>query len=163
MSLISTIKSKTIEDLLNGGASVIYTGTISGEVSNSALMTLPNERMFVISSIVVSSSSVTPQLVQIGFQTGTASPIEFFSAYVAGSGITKVMVPQDWIYSPLSLTESSGTPALVSLVISAASGGVAYTIQGKIFAQNQPMGSVEQACVNSYRSETMVIRGQSEF
>lgn len=164
MSLISSIKTKRLEDLLNGGHKMIFTGTVTGVVTDSVIQTLPHERLMFVGSYVLTSNNATPILVSLGFKAGVSTTLEFFRGYVSSSaGVAVVLDPHDWVYGPLSTTDS-----LVSLVISTSAGNVAYTINSKVFAEKNPLGYIEQIGAPTHANpyfglESGYYRGQSEF
>lgn len=164
MSLISSIKTKRLEDFMNGGSKMVLTGTVSGVVADSAILALPHERIMFVSSYVLTSNNATPILVSLGFKAGAGATLEFFRGYVSSTAsVSVVLDPHDWVYGPLSTTTTQ-----VSLVITTSAGNVVYTIGGKVFAEKNPLGYIEQIGAQTHANpyfnvESGYYRAQSEF
>ena len=165
MSLIQNIKSRRLDDLINEGARVTFTGTATpgGSIITLITLTTPPDigeegQSFILTGYQVSSDSGTPLLVTMGFDDGTAIN-NFFTGYIGGGQTAEISYALgDWTFGELG----------DNIVIEAASGTFAYTIDGRITRGISPLGYIQQ--IGSKEHENPVFapekgraRGQSEF
>lgn len=164
MSLIQSIKSRRLDDLINEGARVTVTGTAtpSGTSTILALLDPPDVgeegQSVIITGYQLSSTSGTPLLVSLGLDDGTAVT-DFFTGYVGGGQVIDHSYPLGaWVFSGLG----------DNIVITAASGTFAYTIDGRITRGINPLGYIERIGTKNHSNpvfpdESGRARGQSEF
>lgn len=159
MSLIFSIKSRKFEDLLNDGAKVTITGTISGNVTDQIVFAC-GARALTVTGIALSLNNATPALVSLGFKKGAESTLVFFNGYVGANGPVVVQIPLgSWYYGDLEYN--------VVVTTSSNAGNLAFSIDMRTGGTPTPLGYIEQIGVKSHTSprfpdENAVNRGVSQ-
>ena len=158
MSLISTIKSRTLGDLINEGQRVSLTGTVSAGADQVALA-IPDTRAFVITGVVLSTDNAAANLVAVGFKKGADPTLSAVGGYItSNSMLSKTYAVGDWRYGDLGY----------SVVISADKANVAYTIDGRIISSPAPLGYIQHEGAKAhcfavtFGPESGKARGQTE-
>lgn len=133
MSLVTSIKTKQLSDIINQGLRLSLTGSI-GSVTDGVIQTGGAERAFVVTGITLSTDSATSILVSLGFKGDGATAV-FFSAYVIKGGSITVQYPiGDEKYSDIAQ----------SLVVTTnAAGPVVYSIDARLISEKTPLGYIQ--------------------
>ena len=159
MSLIQTISARREEDLLNEGARVVIDGTVSGAVSGEILLSIPENRFFIVTGYHLSSSSGSSIAVNLSLTNGSDT-FSFFTGFLSTTQTaSRVLGYGDWIYGALDQD-------LVMDIDSA--GDVSFTIDGRVSSSPTPLGYIEQIGVKTHSNpvfppDSGLARGQSEF
>ena len=133
MSLISTIKSRTLGDLINEGLRISLTGIVSAG-TDKVIWASTADRAFVITGITLSTDNSAANTVAVGFKKGAAATAYVAAGYItSGSMFDKTYAVGDWRYGDLNY----------DIVLSATLSNVAYTIDGRIISTPAPLGYVE--------------------
>ena len=138
MSLIYTIKTRRMEDILNQGFRLALNGTV-GTVTDSVIMAGGQERNIVVTGWSLSTNSQTDVLASLGFQVAGQPSVAFATCYVrSGSSITM----------PYQLGDERYGDSAASLVITTSGGTVAYTINGRLISEKVGLGYVYNTTVD---------------
>lgn len=161
MSLISRIRTRTLQDLINEGTRVTVTGVASGVTSEEVILSIPEDRVAIITGYHLSSDSSTPELVHLGLKGGTPEVVnEFFVGYVSDkTSVNHSYELGDWRYGEL------GHDVIISVDGAI---DVAYTIDIRTISELVPKGYIEQIGNKNHSNpffglESGRDRGQSEF
>lgn len=130
MSLIQEIKTRRLEDVINEGAKVALTGTMSGSGTDQVLFASDTSRSIIVSGFTLSSSSGSVVLMSLGFKPNGGSTLNFFQGYV--NSITRTYALGDWY---------RGGPG-DSLVITSAA-ACAYTVDVRLGSTPLVLGYIE--------------------
>jgi hypothetical protein len=158
MSLISTIKSRILGDLINEGQRVSLTGTVSAG-ADQVVFVAPANRAFVITGVVLSTDNAAANLVAVGFKKGAEASLSVVGGYItSGSMLNKTYAIGDWRYGDLNY----------NVVISADKSNVSYTIDGRVISSPAPLGYVQHEGAKAhcfaatFGPESGKARGQTE-
>lgn len=138
MSLIYTIKTRRIEDILNQGLRLGLVGTVNAG-ADTVVMAGGQERNIIVTGWSLSTSSATDVLVSLGFKVAGQPTASFAAGYVK-SGSSLVMI------YPLG-DERYGESA-ASLVITTNGGPVAYTVNGRLISEKVGLGYIERTAIS---------------
>ena len=84
MSLIYTIMSRSMQDMLNEGDKLVLTGNfLTG--TDMVVHAAAADRAFIITGFSLTTSTATPFLVSLGFKSGTTSTQVFHQSWVSAS------------------------------------------------------------------------------
>lgn len=120
MSLIQTISSRILDDCINEGSKMAFTGTATNTQTDTVIWDFPATRSCIVVGYVFTTSSATALQVSLGFKPNDGATVNFFTGFIAaGGGVERVFQVGDWYRSPLD----------TQLVIAVAgTGTIAYTI-----------------------------------
>jgi hypothetical protein len=160
MSLMQSIKTRRLEDLINEGQRVFLTNTFSGaDVTNFVLETLPVERALVITSICLTCDQAIGPYISLSWRKGSAPAIPFFVATMAQFPLPIVYPPGQWIYGDLNYDLVITTFGLT--------GNLCCTINGRFIAEKAPLNYTEHDGASGHAAPWFPdpngrLRGQSE-
>lgn len=84
MSLIYTITSRSMQDLINEGDKLVMTGTF-GSGTDQIIQAAAADRAFIVTGFSLTTNNGTPFLVSLGFKQGSTSTQVFHQSYVGSS------------------------------------------------------------------------------
>jgi len=158
MSLISSIKTRRVEDIMNQGYRASLTGTVA-TVTDNVILSGVADRAFVCMSFILTTDSASNISVSLGYRTGSTTT-KFFEGYLTAAG------------GPLSFTYGMGDEKYSelghSLVITTSAGNVKYSINGRVISEKVPLGYIEHLGAPAHNTspyfpaESGRDRGQSE-
>lgn len=157
MSLISKIKSRRMDDLINEGLRMTLTGTATS--GTSTIYVLPDTRFFIVTGYQLSSDAVSAELVTLSLDNGTTS-VDFYTGYIGGGQTANVLFSlADWLYGDLGYD--------IKITVSGAI-TVAYTVEGRVSSSPTPLGYIQQIGTQEHSNpvfppDSGLARGQSEF
>jgi len=138
MSLIYSIKTRQMSDLINQGVRLALNGTVASAVTDGVIMAGANERNIVVTGWSLSSKSSTDVLVSLGFKVAGQDTGNFLSCYVrSGSPIAQIYQIGD---------ERYGASA-ACLVITTDGNDVAYTVDGRLLADKVGLGYIQNTAI----------------
>ena len=134
LSLIQRIATRRLEDVIYQGYRFGLTGSIA-QLTDSIIQAGATDRTIVITSFVLSSTSATDVLVNLGFKTGVNPTVIFFQSYVkSGAPVTLAYTLGDEKYS---------IPGDGLVMTTSASGPTSYTINGRIVGEKVSLGYIQ--------------------
>jgi hypothetical protein len=154
MSLINILTYRKLEDLSNDGYRLALTGLIAGAVTDSiivtpdvqvrdintptgSLVTLPAaEKYLMITGYRLSTDSVAPVEVSLGFKKGVDATNTFFQGFIGGAAgsVERCLPLGDWKFGDLEHL----------LVITAGAINVSYTIDARVSYSKVPKNFIQQ-------------------
>jgi len=84
MSLIYTIMTRSMQDLINEGDKLVLTGTF-GAGTDHVIQAAAADRAFIITGFSLTTNNGTPFLASLGFKLGTTSTQVFHNGYIGSS------------------------------------------------------------------------------
>lgn len=156
MSLIQSIKTRRLEDLINQGFRFAFVGSVPGAAADTVIQAGATERSFVVTGFTLSTTG-TNLLVSLGFRTG-GSTVKFWEGYVTSGG------PMIYTYQ---LGDERYGALGESLVITTSGGPVVYTLNGRVIAEKTALGYIERVGAPAHTQPHFppvsgLDRGQSE-
>jgi hypothetical protein len=157
MSLITQIRTRRLEDIINQGLRQNYVGTV-GAVTDSLIQDGVAERTLCVTGIMLSTDSATDVLVTIGFKTGSSPSVPFFETFIKSGGAVAYPYPTG--------DERYSSPGQ-SLVITTTGGTVAFTIPTRVIGEKVALGYIEYPGAPAHKapwlpSQSGAARGQTE-
>lgn len=143
MSLIQSIRTRRLDDIINQGYRFSDIGSVAS-VTDTVVQAAVDERTIVVTGLVLSTTSATDVLVSVGFKTGSSSSVPFLASYIRAGG-------------PIVLTYALGderysSPGDALTISTNAAGPTEYTIFGRIIGEKVALGYIEHMGASAHQS-----------
>lgn len=97
MSLIYTIMTRSMQDLINEGDKLVMTGFMNSG-ADQVIQAAAADRGFIVTGFSMTTNNATPVLVSLGFKSGGSAQLPFFEGYVgAASGVNRDFALGAWV------------------------------------------------------------------